>query len=124
MIVMSKIELIIAEIEDYIAGCRFQTFSRTNIIVNKDEIEELVALLRLRVPDEIKKYNKIIANRDLIIEDANKKADEIIQNAKTMANGLVSEHQIIHQAYIQATEIVQKAKNDAQQIVENAAKKE
>ena len=37
----SRIEQIISEIEDYIDSCRFQPLSKTNIVVNKDEIEEL-----------------------------------------------------------------------------------
>ena len=34
----SRIEQIIDEIEDYIDSCKFQGFSNTKIIVNKDEI--------------------------------------------------------------------------------------
>ena len=49
----SRIEQIITEIEDYIDNCRFQPLSKTNIVVNKDEIEELLAELRLKTPDEI-----------------------------------------------------------------------
>ena len=36
---MSKIEQIIAEIEDFIDGCKYQTLSNTKIIVNRDELE-------------------------------------------------------------------------------------
>ena len=63
---MSKIEQIITEIEEYIDNCKFQPLSTSKIIVNKDEIDELLAELRLRTPDEIKKYQKIIANKDAI----------------------------------------------------------
>ena len=53
---MSKIEQIITEIEEYIDNCRFQPLSNTKIVVNKEEIDELLAELRLKTPDEIKKY--------------------------------------------------------------------
>ena len=56
----SKIEQIITEIEEYIDNCKFQPLSTTKIVVNKDDIDELLAELRLRTPDEIKKYQKII----------------------------------------------------------------
>ena len=42
----SKIEQIIEEIEEYIDGCKPQTLSKTNIVVNKEEIEELLRELR------------------------------------------------------------------------------
>ena len=34
----SRIEQLIDEIEEYIDGCKYQTFSDTKIIVNKEEI--------------------------------------------------------------------------------------
>ena len=66
---MSKIEQIITEIEEYIDNCKFQPLSTSKIIVNKDDIDELLAELRLRTPDEIKKYQKIIANKDDILSN-------------------------------------------------------
>lgn len=116
----SRIEQIISEIEDYIDGCRFQPLSKTNIVVNKDEIEELLAELRLKTPDEIKKYQKIIANRDAILLDAKQKAEAMLQEAVAQTNALVSEHEIMQQAYVQANEIVQKATNQAQAILDSA----
>ena len=55
---MSRIEQIITEIEDYIDSCKFQPLSNTKILVNKEEIEELLVELRLRIPEEIKKYTE------------------------------------------------------------------
>ena len=59
--VMSKIEQLIGEIEEYIDGCKLQPFSSTKIIVDKAQLEELLTELRHRTPDEIKKYQKILA---------------------------------------------------------------
>ena len=116
----SRIEQIITEIEDYIDNCRFQPLSKTNIVVNKDEIEELLAELRLKTPDEIKKYQKIIANRDAILIDAKQKADAMLQEAMAQTSALVSEHEIMQQAYVQANEVVQKATKQAQAILDSA----
>ena len=77
----SKIEQIIEEIEEYIDGCKPQTLSKTNIIVNKEEIEELLRELRMKTPEEIKRYQKVLANRDAILADAQAKADAIIKEA-------------------------------------------
>ena len=35
----SKIEQQIDQIEDFIDGCRYQKFSKTNIIVDKEELD-------------------------------------------------------------------------------------
>ena len=108
----SRIEQIIEEIEEYIDSCKFQPLSTTKIIVNKDQIDELLRELRMKTPDEIKRYQKIIANKDAILADAQQKAESMIE--------LVSEHEIMQQAYAQANEIVMAATDQAQQILDNA----
>ena len=59
----SRIEQIIEEIEEYIESCKFQPLSSTKIIVNKEEIDELLRELRMKTPEEIKRYQKIISNK-------------------------------------------------------------
>ena len=71
----SRIEQGIEDIEDFIEGCKYATFSSTNIIVNKEELEELLAELRSKTPEEIKRYQKIISNKEAILADAQAKAD-------------------------------------------------
>lgn len=116
----SKMEQIIEEIEEYIDGCKFQPLSNTKIIVNKEEIEELIAELRSKTPDEIKRYQKIISNKEAILADAQAKADQIIAQAQIQTTELVSEHQIMQQAYAQANEVVMIATKQAQEILDNA----
>ena len=88
----SRIEQIIEEIEEYVDSCRFQPLSTTKIVVNKEELEELLRELRLKTPDEIKRYQKIISNKDAILADAQAKADGIIASAETRAKELVSQN--------------------------------
>lgn len=116
----SRIEQIIEEIEEYIDSCKFQPLSTSKIIVNKDQLDELLRELRMKAPDEIKRYQKIIANKDAILADAQAKADNMIQEAQIHTNELVSEHEIMQQAYAQANEIVTAATEQAQQILDSA----
>ena len=48
---MSRIEQLIGEIEEYIDSCKYQPLSNSKIVVNRDELEELLVELRLRIPD-------------------------------------------------------------------------
>ena len=117
----SRIEQIIEEIEEYIdRDCKFQPLSTTKIIVNKEHLDELLRELRMKTPDEIKRYQKIIANRDAILADAKAKADAMIEEAQVQTTELVSEHEIMQQAYAQANEIVMVATNQAQEILDKA----
>ena len=116
----SRIEQIIEEIEEYIDGCKPQTFSSSKIIVNRDQMEELLNELRVKTPEEIKRYQKIISNKEAILADAQAKADDIIARAQIKTDELVSEHQIMQQAYAQANEVVMIATKQAQEILDNA----
>ncbi len=116
----SRIEQIIEEIEEYIDSCKFQTLSTTKIIVNKEQMDELLRELRMKTPDEIKRYQKIIANKDAILADAQAKAESMIEEAQITTKELVSEHEIMQRAYAQANDIVLAATEQAQQILDNA----
>lgn len=118
----SKIEQIIDEIEEYIGSCKNSPLSNTKIVVNKDEIEELIGELRSKTPEEIKRYQKIISNKEAILADAQAKADQIIAQAQVQTTELVSEHQIMQQAYAQANEVVMIATKQAQEIMDNATR--
>lgn len=117
---MSRIEQIINEIEEYIDSCKFQALSNSKILVNKEELEELLVELRLRVPDEIKQYQKIISNQEAIINEAKTQADALIQEATVQTNELVNEHEIMQRAYSAANQIVEDANAQAQTIVDAA----
>ena len=106
---VSRIEQLINEIEEFIDGCKSQPFSNSNIIVNKEELEELLVELRLRIPDEIKQYQKIISNQDAILNQARTQADAMLQEANAQTNELVNEHEIMQKAYSHANEVVEQA---------------
>ncbi len=116
----SKIDQIIEEIEDYIESCKFQPLSSTRILVNKEEMMELIAELRQRTPEEVKRYQKMISNKEAILADAHAKADTIISQAQFQKNELVKEHEIMQQAYAQANEVVSIAQRQAQEIMDQA----
>lgn len=116
----SRIEQLIDEIEEYIDGCKYQPFSNTKIIVDKEEIDELLRELRMKTPDEIKRYQKIISNKEAILNDARAKAESLINEATLQTNELVNEHEIMQQAYAQANEVVTMATHQAQEILDNA----
>ena len=119
---MSRIEQLIGEIEEYIDGCKFQPLSNTKILVNKEELEELLVELRLRIPDEIKQYQKIISNQDAILTDARTQADAMIEKATAQTNELVNEHEIMQRAYEAANQVIEDANNQAQTIVDAAVR--
>ena len=102
----SRIEQIIEEIEEYVDSCKYQPLSTTKIVVNKEEIEELLRELRLKTPDEIKRYQKIISNKDAILEDAQTKADGIIADAQAKAGSWMGRAALMRMESTASTQII------------------
>ncbi|MDF2944472.1 MAG: hypothetical protein K0S01_3330 [Herbinix sp.] len=117
----SRIEQLIEDIYEFVESCRMQPLSSTKVIVPKDELYDLLDELRLRTPDEIKRYQKIISNRDAIIADAEEKAETILRQTREKAKDLLNDHEIMQQAYYQANEMVMQASEEADRVRREAS---
>jgi vacuolar-type H+-ATPase subunit H len=117
----SRIEQLIEDIYEFVESCRMQPLSSTKVIVPKDELYDLLDELRLRTPDEIKRYQKIIANRDAIIADAENKSEQILANTRDKSKELLNEHEIMQQAYYEANEMIMQASQEAERVRREAS---
>lgn len=118
----SRLENLIEDIYEFVDSCKTTALRSDKIVVPKEELLDLLDELRLRTPDEIKKYQKIVASRDAILNEAEKKAAMIISNAQEKASRMVSEHEITQQAYNQANELIKDANAEAVRINEQVKK--
>ena len=116
----SRFEQIIEEIEDYIDECKFVPLSNTKIQVDKERLFDLLGDLRNKTPDEVKRYQKIINNKEAILADAREKADALLSETKAQTDQMLSEHEIMQAAYTQARAVIEDANAKAQQIVDDA----
>ncbi len=117
----SKIEQTIDDIESYIYNCKYQMFSNgANIIVDKETMDGYLRELRTNTPDEIKRYQKVISNKEAILNDARAKAEALVNEATVHTTKLISEHEIMQQAYAQANDVVTSATMQAQNILDTA----
>lgn len=114
--ILDKIEDIYAFVE----SCKMQALSNTKVIVPKDDLYDLLDDLRRDVPAEIKRYQKILNQRDAILEDAQAKATTILLDAKEQYKAMIEEHNIMQQAYQQAEETIEQATAEADRIIEAA----
>lgn len=117
---VSRIEQLIDELEEYIESCKPTLRSSSKIIVNKDDIDDLLRELRMKTPDEIKQYQKVINNREEILNEAKARAQKLIEEATVHKNELISEHEIMQKAYEQANSIIAVAAKQAQEILDKA----
>ena len=116
----SRIEDIIAQIQEYIDGCKYQAFSSSKIIVDREELYGLLEDLHASVPVEIERHRQIIANKEEILNDARKKANQLIEEATVQTNELINEHAIMQQAYTQANEVMALSSRKAEDVLRQA----
>lgn len=126
----SRIEDIINELYEYVESAK-TNITQSKIVVQREDIFGYLDELRLGIPDEIKRCQKIIANREniinkanddakVIIEEANLKATQIEDEGRERAQQLVEETEIMRNAYDQANKMVQNAKKQAEKIIADA----
>lgn len=117
---ISRIESLIDEIEKLVEHSKPSGLSQTKVVINKGQLLELTSELRMKAPEEIKRYRKMIDNRDAIIADANARAKGMIEEAEKNISNLIQEHEIVQQALSEADEIIEDANRQANQIVYEA----
>lgn len=114
------VEDMIDEIEVFIDNCKYQPLSSNKIIVPKDELEQMLNDLKLKLPSEIERCKKIMRNKEAILASARTRSDAIISESVNEANRLVDQNHITELANVRANEIVENARAEAQQIMDNA----
>ena len=83
------------------------------LLVNEDRIYNLVDQMRVAIPEEIKRANRIEADKDRIMAQANEEAERIRELAKQEANELVNRDSITMSSQQRADNILERARRDA-----------
>jgi hypothetical protein len=78
---MSRSEPMIADIDTYIDKCKFHLVSNTKIIVNIEQLDDMLTELRLKTPEEVEKFQKILSDKDALIADVREQAEPIVNAA-------------------------------------------
>ena len=126
----TRIEEIINELYEYVENAK-TNITQSKVVVQKEDIFGFLDELTLHIPDEIKRCQKIIANREniikkanddatAIVEEANEKARQIEEDGKERAQQLVEETAIMKSAYEQANKVVQNATAQGEKIIKDA----
>ncbi len=116
----SRIEKAIDEIYEYVESCKPSKLYPNKVTVSKDELYDLLDALRMCAPDEIKRYQKIINNREQILGEAQAQAQKIMNQAQAQTEQLLDQNELVQTAYAQAEQIVNQAEMQAQQILNQA----
>ena len=103
-----EIFTLLETLEDLLENSRSVPFS-SKIIANKEEILDLIKEIRLKLPDELKQAKWVKEERQRILLEAQKEAENRIIS-------MIDEHEITRKAYDQKTEIIEQANEMSREI--------
>ena len=104
------IDEILEMIDDLLDKAVTVPFSGKKCMVDTDQLREYIDNIRYNLPTEIKSAKEMVADRSVILTDANEQAEDIIKKAEEKAKILVSEEEIVKQAKAAADDLTAQAK--------------
>ena len=87
-----------------------------NVIVDEDRMLDLIDQMRVSIPEEVKKAQQLMAQRDRLIAQAQEEANRTVNLARDRSNELVERDQVVQAAYTQAEQIKAQAQADGEAI--------
>ena len=78
-----------------------------SVIVDEDRMLDLIDQMRVAIPDEVKKAQQVLSQRDRLLAQAQEEANRTLSLAREKSEGLVEQSAIVEAARIRAREIEQ-----------------
>jgi cell division septum initiation protein DivIVA len=86
------------------------------LAVDEDRVLEIIDQMRVSIPEEVKKAQQVLAQRDRILAQAQEEAERTVQLAREKADQTAQRESVVQAAQMKATEIIEQAKEDAEGI--------
>jgi cell division septum initiation protein DivIVA len=91
-----------------------------NVIVDEDRFLEIIDQMRISIPEEVKKGQQILAQRDRVLAQAQEEANRTIALAKKKSEEVVARDAIVEAAQARAEQILEQARIEAENIHRDA----
>lgn len=110
---------VIHELEDMVGQARPVPLS-ASVMLNRAELDELVAELRAALPAEVRQARWILRERAKVLDKARQEADELLAEAHAQRKRLLSRTEIVRAADREAHRIVGEARQEARRARQEA----
>lgn len=91
-----------------------------NVIVDEDRMLDIIDQMRVAIPDEVKKSQQILVQRDRLMAQAQEEANRTIAIAREKSDQLLERDAIVQQAQSRADLILAQAREEAEQTKKEA----
>ena len=90
------------------------------IVIDEEKLLDLIDQMRLAIPDEIKKAQSIINQKERIIAQSHEEANRTVSLSREQSEKLVSKDVIVQEAKIIAEDIIKRARDETELIKKEA----
>jgi cell division septum initiation protein DivIVA len=87
-----------------------------NVIVDEDRMLELIDQMRIAIPDEVKKAQQVVAQRDRVMAQAQEESNRTLQLARDKATEMAQKDIITQEAQRRAEQILSQARAEAEAV--------
>lgn len=91
-----------------------------NVVVDEDRMLDLIDQMRVAIPEEVKKAQQMLAQRDRILAQAQEEANRTLAIAREKSEQLVERDAIVQAAKARAEQIILQAKGETVHVREDA----
>ena len=108
-----KMEDLLNELQEMVNDAKGMPFASDKVVLSRDTILDILDEIEDAVPTEVRQAKNIVNDRNQILSQAKKEAEEIIKQAEERRKAMIDQHEITKQAHAQAVEILTDAKAKA-----------
>lgn len=85
-----------------------------NVIVDEDRMLDLIDQMRVAIPEEVKKAQQVLAQKDRILAQAQEEANRTLALAREKSEQLIERDALVQSAQARAEQILAQQKADAE----------
>ena len=102
---------LIDRLEEMLNDSRAIPFTH-NVVVDEDKVLDLIDQMRVAIPEEVKKSQQLLAQRDRLLTQSQEEANRTLALAREKSEQLVERDAIVQAAQAKADQIILQAKAD------------
>ena len=85
-----------------------------SVLVDEDRMLDLIDQMRVSIPEEIKKAQQLVTQRDRLMAQAQEEANRTLQLAREKADQVLERDSIVQAAQVKAEQIIAQAQQEAE----------
>jgi len=87
-----------------------------NVMVDEDRMLDIIDQMRIAIPEEVKKAQQLLGQRDRVLAQAQEEANRTLELARQKADQLTSKENVVAEAQRRGEQLMAQARADAENV--------